>query len=133
MNNEFRYCLKQESIDTATNCSPEANLDAPDYSLEKGDLSKEGRICRLCNNWHPWEEFNVKISGINGRDSRCKTCISNLKKKHYEVKLRKETKEKALCAKFKRIMVGSLCHSSCNVAATIITESIQGFIDDGKL
>jgi hypothetical protein len=128
-----RHCLKQESIDTSAYSSPVRNPEALDSLSKEEGLSKGGRICRLCNTWYNWEEFNVKISGLNGRESRCKNCISRLKKKHYQGKQRKEAKEKALSDKFKRIMVGSLCQSSCDVAATIIAESIQGFIDAGKL
>ena len=34
----------------------------------------EGRVCRGCHEWLPWDSYGPHSTGLNGRTARCKTC-----------------------------------------------------------
>jgi len=50
--------------------------------MPKLDESKtQGRICRGCETFKTWENFDKKSNGINGHHSQCKECVSRFKLK----------------------------------------------------
>lgn len=38
------------------------------------EIGPEGRICRACKIWKPWDEFHKKGNGLFGRHSQCGVC-----------------------------------------------------------
>lgn len=55
--------------------------------MAKPDVTKsKGRVCRRCNTLKPWESFDKKSDGINGRHSQCKECIGTFKRKWWRKK-----------------------------------------------
>lgn len=50
-----------------------------------------GRNCSCCNKFKLWNEYDKKSTGINGRHSRCKSCIKVEKKKRWRKKNMKKT------------------------------------------
>lgn len=43
----------------------------------------DGRVCRECGEFKPWEDFFKKKSGLNGRKERCKPCGAVQRKAAY--------------------------------------------------
>lgn len=35
-----------------------------------------GRVCTKCGVWKEWEEFHLNCKGVNGRQGKCKACVS---------------------------------------------------------
>lgn len=56
----------------------------------------EGRNCVKCGERKKWSEFDRKSRGINGRDSRCKPCISEAKVIAYRAKVKKQERDRGL-------------------------------------
>jgi hypothetical protein len=58
----------------------------------------QGRECKNCGRLKSWIQFDKKITGQNGYDSRCKECISKSKKKYakrlLEIKLALKTRKR---------------------------------------
>lgn len=54
---------------------------------ELGNTNSQGRKCSKCEKFKPWEEFDKKATGVNGRHSRCKLCIKLEKKKWWRKKI----------------------------------------------
>jgi hypothetical protein len=64
------------SILSGSNASLEAGSD---NSPQSPQLQHLGRVCNSCGLFKPWIEFDKKPRGINGHDSRCKSCIAKQK------------------------------------------------------
>lgn len=54
--------------------------------MSKKETPDFGRICSRCETLKSWDEFDKKSTGINGRHSRCKSCIKIEKKKLWRKK-----------------------------------------------
>lgn len=50
-----------------------------DHSQKFPQSFDPGRECSSCGLFKSWTDFDKKPRGINGRDSRCKSCISKQK------------------------------------------------------
>lgn len=51
----------------------------------------DGRNCKECGEFKQWSEYDKKKKGVNGRDSRCKACISEIRKKRRGAKRRSKS------------------------------------------
>lgn len=49
-------------------------------------IDNKGRICRKCETFKPWDKFDRKSDGLNGRHSQCKLCIGKFKRKWWKKK-----------------------------------------------
>ncbi len=92
-------------------------------------LQRKKYVCNACKVTRDEEEFNKNGSRATGRDSRCKRCISKLKKHFYRGK--RKTVERALS--FKSLIVNRLSEDAIETCGLIFGESIRGLIDAGKL
>ena len=46
----------------------------------------QGRICRGCETFKPWENFDKKGDGFNGHHAHCKECVGRIKRKWWKKK-----------------------------------------------
>lgn len=54
--------------------------------MSNEEISALGRYCSKCSSFKSWDHFDKKSTGINGRHSRCKSCIKFQKKKWWRKK-----------------------------------------------
>lgn len=69
-----------KSSDSCILSGSNASLEADsDNSPQSPQLQNLGRVCNSCGLFKLWIEFDKKPRGINGHDSRCKSCIAKQK------------------------------------------------------
>lgn len=49
-------------------------------------VDPQGRICRKCQAFKIWENFDKKCDGLNGYHSQCKDCVGKFKRKWWKKK-----------------------------------------------
>lgn len=86
-------------------------------------------VCTCCKVSKKESEFHRNSSRGNGRDSRCKLCISKIKRRSYAFKRRK----KKVAVSFTSVIVNQLGDEAAELCGTILGDSIRELIDAGKL
>lgn len=105
--------------------TPYTNSDSRDSS----HLKENGRICCCCKRFKPWNLFDKKPSGRNGKDSRCKVCIARIKKKLRKKSNRIQKRSGIFCS----VLVGCLNEESVEYIGAVLGNCIRELIDEGKL
>lgn len=101
----------------------------------KGDPLIEGRSCCKCGKKKKWEHFAYKPKGINGRDSRCKSCAADAKARARETKrkLKKFKRRYAEVNELKRSTVGQLDEAVIATVGSNIGQTISSLIEEGTI
>ena len=89
-----------------------------------------GRKCAgACKTFKQWSSFDRKPNGINGHDSRCKSCISKAKKS-YKSKMSKRYRDTQT---IESKIIGSASQEKLEHFAKIISTCIMNLIDKGVI
>jgi len=91
--------------------------------------NKSGRVCSGCGHLHPWCRYNKKSNGLNGYDSRCKTCISKAKRQYKRKKVRRFAEATTLDS----VVIGKADKEKVDLVGRILATSIMALIDAGKI
>lgn len=47
------------------------------------EITENGRTCSKCKTLKSWDQFDKKSTGVNGKNSSCKTCVKIEKKRRW--------------------------------------------------
>ena len=92
-------------------------------------LSEVCFVCTGCKVPKLETEFHKNGSKESGRDSRCKRCISKLKKQFYALRRRRNK----IAVSFTSVIVNRLSDEAAELCGAIFGDSIRELIDAGKL
>lgn len=97
--------------------------------IEPAYSSDQGRICSSCSQWKFWSRYNRKPKGLNGYDSRCKTCISKAKKSYQKNKIKRYVETMNLYS----VVIGKADKEKVDLVGRILATSLMALIDVGKI
>ena len=89
----------------------------------------ERRCTGPCGYQKPWSEFHLKSNGVNGRDSRCKSCVALARKSGRIAK--KRQKRLLGQSQLKRIVVGELTEETISEFGELFAKGVIGLIEKG--
>lgn len=90
-----------------------------------------GRYCSACGEWKAWECFDRKPKGRHGHDSRCRKCISQLrKKKRREIR---DLKKRIFVGSFNSVFVGRPDAESIDEFARVYARMTCDLLEKGLL
>lgn len=96
------------------------------------DVATGRRRCTgACGKWKSWDEFDRKPNGVNGRDSRCKKCISDARKKKRRDK--QLAKRMLLEDSFRSIFVGKPDADSVDEFGRVYARLVCDLLEKGLL
>lgn len=96
---------------------------------ESASVQEVFLVCTGCKTSKNESEFHRNSSKVNGRDSRCKRCISKFKRRSYAFKRRR----KKIAVSFTSVIINRLGDEAAELCGTILGDSIRELIDAGKL
>jgi hypothetical protein len=108
---------------------------SPGRRFAGGDINTDGRTCSQCRKFKAWSEFSIKPKGLNGKDSRCRSCVVKNRKDQRKEKQKAKRRQRQLNEEpvLSSVVLGNLDQETITAFGQILAQGICDLLEKGDL
>lgn len=100
-----------------------------------GDINTNGRTCSQCRKFKSWTDFSIKPKGLNGKDSRCRSCVVKNRKDQRKEKQKAKRRQRQLNEEpvLSSVVLGNLDQETITAFGQVLAQGICDLLEKGDL